>query len=74
MRRLRGESDMHGLCGNWARERTALMPDPLWRSSCDFTTQDSRFGYGHSAPLEGPVGPVPQSAGLGSLGGLDGSL
>ena len=25
---------MHGLRGNGAREKTASMPDPLWRSSC----------------------------------------
>ena len=43
---------MHGLRGNGAREKTALMPDPLWRSSCGFTTLDSRRGYGHGA-LEG---------------------
>ena len=65
---------MHGLRGNGAREKTALMPDPLWRSSCGFTTQDSRRGYGHGAPLEGAVGILPQSAALGSLGRPDGSL
>ena len=65
---------MHGLRGNGAREKTALMPDPLWRSSCGFTTQDSRRGYGHGAPLEGAVGTLPQSAALGSLGRPDGSL
>ena len=26
-------------------EKTALMPDPLWRSSFGFTTLDSRRGY-----------------------------
>ena len=65
---------MHGLRGNGAREKTALMPDPLWRSSFDFTTLDSRRGYGHGAPKEGPVGTLPQTAALGSLGYPDGSL
>ena len=59
---------MHGLCGNGAKEKTALMPDYLWRSSFDFTTLDSRRGYGHGAPKEGPVGTLPQTAALGSLG------
>ena len=27
---------MHGHFGNEAREKTALMPNPLWRSSCRF--------------------------------------
>ena len=58
---------MHGLCGNGAREKTALMPDSLRRSSFDFTTLDSRRGYGHGAPKEGPVGTLPQTAGR-SLG------
>ena len=44
------------------------MPDPLWRSSFDFTTLDSRHGYGHGAPMEGPVGTLPQPAASGSLG------
>ena len=52
---------MHGLLGNGAREKTALMPDPLWRSSFDFTTLDSRREYGHGAPKEGPVGTLPQT-------------
>ena len=59
---------MHGLRGNGAREKTALMPDPLWRSSFGFTTLDSRRGYEHGAPKEGPVGTLPQPAALGSLG------
>ena len=59
---------MHGLRCNGAREKTALMPDPLCRSSFDFTTLDSRRGYGHGAPKEGPVGTLPQTAPLGSLG------
>ena len=59
---------MHGLRGNGAREKTALMPDPLWRSSLDFNTLDSRRGYGHGAPKEGPVGTLTQPAALGSLG------
>ena len=59
---------MHGLCGNGAREKTALMPDPLSRSSFGYTTLDSRLGYGHGAPKEGPVGTLPQTAALGSLG------
>ena len=50
------------------------MPDPLWRSSCVFTTLDSRRGYGHGASLDGPVGSLPQSAALGSLHNPDGSL
>ena len=59
---------MHGLRGNGAREKTALMPDPLRRSSFDFTTLDSRRGYGHGAPEGRPVGTLPQPASLGSLG------
>ena len=59
---------MHGPCGNGAREKTAMMPDPFWRSSLGFTTLDSRRGYGHGAPKEGPVGTLPQTAALGSLG------
>ena len=59
---------MHGLRGNGAREKTALMPDPLWRSLFDLTTLDSRRGYGHGAPKKGPVGTLPQTAALGSLG------
>ena len=54
--------------GKRAREKTALMPDPLWRSSFGFTTLDSRRGYGHGAPKEGPVGTLTQPAALGSLG------
>ena len=50
------------------------MPDPLWWSLCGFTTQDSRLGYGHGAPLEAPVGTPPQPAALGSLDRPDGSL
>ena len=65
---------MHGLRGNEAREKAALMPNLFWRSSCCFTTQDSRPGYGHGAPLEGPVGSLPESAGSGSLGRPEGSL
>ena len=59
---------MHGLRGNGAREKTAFMPDPLRRSSFGCTTLDSRRGYGHGAPKEGPVGTLPQTATLGSLG------
>ena len=59
---------MHGLRGSRPREKTALMPDPLWRSSFDFTTLDSRREYGHGAPKEGPVGTLPQTAALRSLG------
>ena len=66
--RLHGDSRMHGLRGNGAREKTALMPDPLWRSWCGFTTLDSRRGYGHGAPKGRPVGTLPQPAALGSLG------
>ena len=46
----------------------SLMPDSLWRSSFGFTTLDSRRGYGDGAPKEGPVGTLPQTAALGSLG------
>ena len=66
--RLHGDSPMHGLRGNGAREKMALMPDPLWRSSFGFTTLDSRCGYGHCAPEGRPVGTLPQPASLGSLG------
>ena len=59
---------MYGLRGNRAREKTALMPDPLRRSSFGCTTLDSRRGYGHGAPEEGPVGTLPQPAGLRKLG------
>ena len=59
---------MQGLRGNGAREKTALMPDPLWRSSFGFNTLDSCREYGHGAPKEGPVGTLPQTATLGSLG------
>ena len=59
---------MHDLRGNVAREKTALMLDPLWRSSFGFTILDSRRGYGHGAPKEGPVGTLPGTAALGSLG------
>ena len=65
--RLHGDSPVHGLRGNGAREKTALMPDPLQRSSCIFTTLDSRRGYGHGAPEGRPVGALPQSAALKSL-------
>ena len=65
---------MHGLRGNGVREKTALMLDTLWRSSFGFTTLDSRRGYGHGAPKEGPVGTLPQPAALGSLGWPDGFL
>ena len=46
----------------------AMMPDPLRKSSRGFTTLDSRRGYGHGAPEGTPVGALPQSAALGSLG------
>ena len=59
---------MYGLRGNRAREKTALMPDPLRRSSLGCTTLDSRRGYGHGAPEEGRVVTLPQLAGLGKLG------
>ena len=72
--RLHGNSLMHGLRGNGAREKTALMPDLLWRSSFGFTTLDSRRGYGHGAPKEGPLRNLPQTAALGSLALPDGSL
>ena len=65
--RLHGDSPMHGLRGNGAREKTALMPDPLWRSSFGFTTLDSRRGYGHGAHEGRPVGTLPQPAALASL-------
>ena len=50
----------------------AMMPNPLWRSSYSFTTQDSRRAYGHGAPLERPLGTLLQSAALGSLDPPDG--
>ena len=59
---------MHGLRGNGAREKTALLPDSLLRSLFGFNTLDSRRGYGHGAPKEGSVGTPPQTAALGSLG------
>ena len=59
---------MYGLRGNRAREKTALMPDPLRRSSFGFTILESRRGYGRGAPEERPVGTLPQPAALGSLG------
>ena len=65
---------MHGIRGNGAREKKALMPDPLWRSSFGFTTLDSRRGYAHGAPQEGPVGTLRPTAALGSLGKPVGSL
>ena len=65
---------MHGLRGNGARVKTASMPDALWRSSCDFAALDSRRGYGHGAPLEGPVETPPQPAALRSLDRPDRSL
>ena len=54
---------MHGLRGNGAREKTALMPDPLWRSSFGFTTLHSRRGYGHGAPKEVKRYPEPMAHG-----------
>ena len=65
---LHEDSLMYGLRGNRAREKTPLTPDPLRRSSFGCTTLDSRRGYGHGAPKEGPVGTLPQPAGLGKLG------
>ena len=59
---------MHGLRGNGAREKTALMPDPLWRSSFGFTTLDSRRGYGHGAPQGRTRGDSPPDCGLGKPG------
>ena len=55
------------LGSQWAREKTALMPDPIRRSLFGCTTLDSRRGYGHDAPEEGPVGTLCQPAALGSL-------
>ena len=66
--RLHEDSLMHDLRGNGAREKTALMPDPLWRSSFGFTTLDSHRGYGHGAHREGPVGTLLQTAALRSMG------
>ena len=51
---------MHGLRGNGAREKTALMPDPLWRGSFGFNTLDSRRGYGHGFPRKDPWGLSPR--------------
>ena len=63
---------MHGFRGNGAMEKRAFMPSPLWRSTCVFTTVDSRCEYGHGAPLGSPVGTLPQCAALGSLDFLTG--
>ena len=65
---------MHAIRGNRVREKTALMPESLWRSSCGFTTQYSRPGYGHGALVEELVRTLPKSAAFGSLGRPDGSL
>ena len=54
--RVHGDSSTGGLRGNGAREKTALMPHPLWRSTCVFTTLDSRREYGHWHPCEDPFG------------------
>ena len=66
--RLHRDSPLHGLRGNEAREKTALMPDPEWTTWCGFTTQDSRCPYGNGALLEGPVRTLPQSAAFGEPG------
>ena len=60
---------MYGLRGNRAREKTALMPDPLRRSSFGlYHSGLASYGYGHGAPEEGPVGTLPSRRALGSLG------
>ena len=60
---------MYGLCGNRAREKTALMPDPLRRSSFGCTTLDSRrMDMDMVRPRKDPWGLSPSWRALGSLG------
>ena len=66
---------MYGLRGNRAREKTALMPDPLRRSSFGCTTLDSRrMDMDMVRPRKDPWGLSPSRRALGSLGYPDGSL
>ena len=66
---------MYGLRGNRAREKTALMPDPLRRSSFGCTTLDSRrMDMDMVRPRKDPWGLSPSRGALGSLGYPDGSL
>ena len=60
---------MYGLRGNRAREKTALMPDPLRRSSLGCTTLDSRrMDMDMVRPRKDPWGLSPSRRALGSLG------
>ena len=52
---------MHGIRGHGARDKMALMPSPLWKSSCGFTTLDQDVDMdcgtlgktsGHSPPAK----------------------
>ena len=65
---LHGDSLMYGLRGNRAREKTALMPDPLRRSSFGCTTLDSRrMDMDMVRPRKDPRGLSPRRRALGSL-------
>ena len=59
---------MYGLRGNRARKKTALMPDPLRRSSFGCGTLDSRRMDMDMVRPRKDLGESPQSAGLGKLG------
>ena len=60
---------MYGLRGNRAREKTALMPDPLRRSSFGCTTLDSRrMDMDMVRPTKDPWGLSPSRRALGRLG------
>ena len=71
--RLHGDSSMHGLCGNGAREKTALMLDFLWRSLGGFTTMASCGGY-ELCTLGKPRQDSPRGRSLGEPGIRDGSV
>ena len=60
---------MYGLRGNRAREKTALMTDPIKEELVRlYHSGLASYGYGHGAPEEGPVGTLPSRRALGSLG------
>ena len=59
---------MYGLRGNRTREKTALMPDPLRRSSFGCTTLDPRLDMDMVRPRKDPWGLSPSLRALGSLG------
>ena len=66
---LHEDSLMYGLRGNGAREKTALMPDPLRRSSFGCTTLDlRRMDMDMVRPRKDPWGLSPSRRALGSLG------